>query len=141
MYHLRFSRSADYRVYITLMIKFNNPYLLFLVHMQLQFEVLFSYFVFVFIEALPLSLEVSQVLTLLEDLSFFRKDQPRILVSLVLKGLRRNQTTKLGHLLKQRCNYFHGNRMISHLLSIYSLRINIIMFGRRLLISSRLRLF
>jgi hypothetical protein len=93
--------------------------------MQLQFEVLFSYFVFVFIEALPLSLEVSQVLTLLEDLSFSRKDQPRILVSLVLKGLRRNQTTKLGHLLKQRCNYFHSNRMISRLLSIYSLRINI----------------
>uniref|UniRef100_A0A0A9CRE3 Uncharacterized protein n=1 Tax=Arundo donax TaxID=35708 RepID=A0A0A9CRE3_ARUDO len=52
---------------------------------------------------LLLLLKVYQVLTLLEDLSYSQRHQPRILLSsLVLKGLRRNLTAKWGHLLKQR---------------------------------------
>jgi len=72
---------------------------------QLCHPIVFLFF-FAFIAALLWLLEIPQVLTLLEGSSCSQRHLPRILVSLVLKGLRRNLTTKLGHLLKQRSIIF-----------------------------------
>lgn len=107
------------------------------------FNSLFLFF-FVFVAALLLLLVVYQVLTLLEDLSYSQRHQSRILVSLVLKGLRRNLTAKLGHLLKQRCNYFFLSEVLmigNYLLYVLQTLLTKILLNIRLLISSRLNFY